>query len=38
MHVEGTVLRGRVFDPVEGRVVIEDGDRLRNAVRHDILG
>jgi cytosine/adenosine deaminase-related metal-dependent hydrolase len=26
MHVEGTVLRGREFDPVEGRVVVEDGD------------
>ncbi|MFB6188461.1 MAG: nucleoside deaminase, partial [Halapricum sp.] len=25
MHVEGTILRGREFDPVEGRVVIEDG-------------
>ncbi|MFB6109093.1 MAG: amidohydrolase family protein [Haloplanus sp.] len=26
MHVEGTILRGREFDPVEGRVVVEDGD------------
>ncbi|MFB6101375.1 MAG: amidohydrolase family protein [Haloplanus sp.] len=26
MHVEGTVLRGREFDPVEGRVVVEDGE------------
>lgn len=25
MIVEGTVLRGRTFDPVEGRVVLEDG-------------
>ena len=25
MIVEGTVLRGRSFDPVEGRVVVEDG-------------
>jgi cytosine/adenosine deaminase-related metal-dependent hydrolase len=25
MHVEGTVLVGREFDPVEGRVVVEDG-------------
>jgi cytosine/adenosine deaminase-related metal-dependent hydrolase len=24
-HVEGTVLRGRSFEPVEGRVVVEDG-------------
>ena len=24
--VEGTVLRGREFDPVEGRVVVEDGE------------
>jgi len=26
MHVEGTILRGRAFEPVEGRVVVEDGD------------
>ena len=26
MIVEGTVLRGRAFEPVEGRVVIEDGE------------
>jgi len=26
MLVEGTVLRGREFEPVEGRVVIEDGE------------
>jgi cytosine/adenosine deaminase-related metal-dependent hydrolase len=26
MIVEGTVLRGREFDPVEGRVVVEDGE------------
>ena len=26
MNIEGTVLRGREFDPVEGRVVVEDGD------------
>jgi cytosine/adenosine deaminase-related metal-dependent hydrolase len=26
MEVEGTVLRGRDFDPVEGRVVVEDGE------------
>ena len=25
MHVEGTILAGREFDPVEGRVVVEDG-------------
>ncbi|WP_142859018.1 amidohydrolase family protein [Salinigranum halophilum] len=25
MHVEGTLLVGRDFDPVEGRVVVEDG-------------
>ncbi|KTG28033.1 amidohydrolase family protein [Haloferax profundi] len=25
MHLEGTVLRGRDFEPVEGRVVVEDG-------------
>ena len=25
MYVEGTVLRGRSFEPVEGRVVVEDG-------------
>jgi cytosine/adenosine deaminase-related metal-dependent hydrolase len=25
MHLEGTVLRGPTFDPVEGRVVVEDG-------------
>jgi len=23
---EGTILRGRAFDPIEGRVVVEDGD------------
>ncbi|MDS0299326.1 amidohydrolase family protein [Halogeometricum sp. S1BR25-6] len=26
MIVEGTILRGRDFDPVEGRVVVEDGE------------
>jgi cytosine/adenosine deaminase-related metal-dependent hydrolase len=26
MHVEGTILRGRAFEPVEGRVVVEGGD------------
>jgi len=26
MEVEGTVLRGREFEPIEGRVVVEDGD------------
>jgi cytosine/adenosine deaminase-related metal-dependent hydrolase len=26
MQIEGTVLRGREFDPVEGRVIVEDGD------------
>ncbi|WP_251343678.1 amidohydrolase family protein [Haloplanus halophilus] len=26
MQIEGTVLRGREFEPVEGRVVVEDGD------------
>jgi len=26
MIIEGTVLRGRGFDPVEGRVVVEDGN------------
>jgi cytosine/adenosine deaminase-related metal-dependent hydrolase len=26
MHVEGTILRGRAFEPVEGRVVVEEGD------------
>ena len=26
MFVEGTVLRGRRFDPVEGRIIIEDGE------------
>ena len=26
MHIEGTILRGREFDPVEGRVVVEGGD------------
>jgi cytosine/adenosine deaminase-related metal-dependent hydrolase len=26
MHVEGTILRGRQFTPVEGRVVIADGE------------
>ncbi|SFR61333.1 amidohydrolase family protein [Halogeometricum limi] len=26
MHVEGTILRGRDFDPVRGRVVVEDGE------------
>jgi cytosine/adenosine deaminase-related metal-dependent hydrolase len=25
MHVEGTILRGPEFDPIEGRVVVEDG-------------
>jgi cytosine/adenosine deaminase-related metal-dependent hydrolase len=25
MHVEGTILVGRNFDPIEGRVVVEDG-------------
>src|SRR6056297_177110 len=26
MIIEGTVLRGREFEPVEGRVVVEDGE------------
>jgi cytosine/adenosine deaminase-related metal-dependent hydrolase len=26
MYVEGTVLRGREFEPVEGRVVVDDGE------------
>ncbi|WP_202614564.1 amidohydrolase family protein [Halostella litorea] len=26
MEIEGTILRGREFDPVEGRVVVEDGE------------
>jgi cytosine/adenosine deaminase-related metal-dependent hydrolase len=26
MEVEGTVLRGRAFEPIEGRVVVEGGD------------
>jgi cytosine/adenosine deaminase-related metal-dependent hydrolase len=26
MHVEGTILTGRDFEPVEGRVVVEDGE------------
>ena len=26
MHVEGTILRGPRFEPVEGRVVVEDGE------------
>ena len=26
MRIEGTILRGREFDPVEGRVVVEDGE------------
>jgi len=26
MQIEGTVLRGREFDPIEGRVVVEDGE------------
>jgi len=26
MHIEGTILRGREFEPVEGRVVVEDGE------------
>ena len=25
MLLEGTLLRGRSFDPVEGRIVVEDG-------------
>jgi cytosine/adenosine deaminase-related metal-dependent hydrolase len=25
MHVEGTILRGREFEPITGRVVVEDG-------------
>ncbi|MFB6124037.1 MAG: amidohydrolase family protein [Haloferacaceae archaeon] len=25
MHVEGTILRGREFEPIDGRVVVEDG-------------
>ena len=25
MHVEGTILVGREFDPIEGRIVVEDG-------------
>ncbi|MBX0323623.1 amidohydrolase family protein [Halomicroarcula sp. F13] len=26
MILEGTILRGRAFEPIEGRVVVEDGD------------
>ncbi|WP_423751659.1 amidohydrolase family protein [Salinirarus marinus] len=26
MHVEGTILRGREFEPIDGRVVVEDGE------------
>ncbi|WP_193569407.1 MULTISPECIES: amidohydrolase family protein [Halostella] len=26
MEIEGTILRGREFEPVEGRVVVEDGE------------
>jgi cytosine/adenosine deaminase-related metal-dependent hydrolase len=26
MEIEGTVLRGREFEPIEGRVVVEDGE------------
>ena len=26
MQLEGTILRGRDFEPIEGRVVVEDGD------------
>jgi len=26
MRLEGTILRGRAFEPVEGRVVVEDGE------------
>ncbi|MGM0590842.1 MAG: amidohydrolase family protein [Halobacteriota archaeon] len=26
MHVEGTILRGRDFEPIEGRIVVEDGE------------
>ena len=26
MNIEGTVLRGREFEPIEGRVVVEDGE------------
>ncbi|MFB6096251.1 MAG: amidohydrolase family protein [Haloferacaceae archaeon] len=26
MQIEGTVLRGREFEPIEGRVVVEDGE------------
>ncbi|QIO23329.1 amidohydrolase family protein [Haloarcula sp. JP-L23] len=26
MSIEGTILRGRTFEPIEGRVVVEDGE------------
>jgi cytosine/adenosine deaminase-related metal-dependent hydrolase len=29
MHVEGTVLAGRGFDPIEGRVVVEEDRRAK---------
>jgi len=29
MHLEGTILRGPDFDPVEGRVVVADGEIVR---------
>jgi len=41
MHIEGTILRGREFDPVEGRVVVEDGDIVaveEAAVGSDAIG
>ncbi|MXR51195.1 amidohydrolase family protein [Halovenus sp. WSH3] len=41
MIVEGTILRGREFEPVEGRVVVEDGEILeidrRSAHSDDIV-
>ena len=36
MVVEGTVLRGREFEPVEGRVLIEDG--TITGIEHDEVG
>ncbi|MFT4946884.1 MAG: cytosine/adenosine deaminase-related metal-dependent hydrolase, partial [Natronomonas sp.] len=41
MLLEGTILRGREFEPVEGRVVVEDGEILdieeRTAHSEDII-
>jgi cytosine/adenosine deaminase-related metal-dependent hydrolase len=29
MHLEGTILVGQAFEPVEGRVVVDDGEIVR---------